>query len=113
MKEGVVGAEEQVGAVAPGAQVEEKLPGTLRHLGGISRLEATPLGQGLQVRRWVAISAGGPEPGSPDSGVLQAARCWGGLGPVPTAAWSVTRAHVRQPRAKLSAQLSSAGWGGG
>lgn len=44
VKEGVVSAEEQVGAVAPGAQVEEKLPGALRHLGGISRLEAAPLG---------------------------------------------------------------------
>lgn len=44
MKEGVVSAEEQVGAVAPGAQVEEKLPGALRHLGGISGLEAAPLG---------------------------------------------------------------------
>lgn len=88
MKEGVVGAEEQVGAVAPGAQIEEKLPGTLRHLGGISRLEATPLGQGLWVRRWVAISAGGQGPGTtppgqrkPGSGALQAGRCWGGLGP--------------------------------
>lgn len=61
MKEGVVGAKEQVGAVAPGAQVEEKLPGTLRHLGSISRLEAVPLGQGLQVRSWVAVSTGGQQ----------------------------------------------------
>ena len=28
-------------------------------------------------------------------------------GPVPTASWNVTRAHVYLPRAKLSAQLSS------
>lgn len=87
VKEGVVGAEEQVGAVAPGAQIEEKLPGALRHLGGISRLEATPLGQGLRVRRWVAISAGGQGPGTtppgrrkPGSGALQAGQCWGGPG---------------------------------
>lgn len=88
MKEGVVGPEEQVGAVAPGAQIEEKLPGALRHLGGISRLEATPLGQGLWVRRWVAISAGGQGPGTtppgwvkPGSGALQAGQYWGGPSP--------------------------------
>ena len=47
VKEGVVGAKEQVGTVAPSAQIEEELPGALRHLGSISRLEAAPLGQGL------------------------------------------------------------------
>lgn len=35
-----------------------------------------------------------------------------GWAPVPTAAWSVTRAHVCQPKAKLSAQLSDTVWGG-
>lgn len=59
MKEGVVGAKEQVGTVAPGAQVEEELPSALRHFGSISRLEATSLCQRLWVRRWVAINARG------------------------------------------------------
>lgn len=59
MKEGIVGAKEQVGTVAPGAQVEEELPCALRHLGSISRLEAAPLRQGLWVRRWMAISTAG------------------------------------------------------
>lgn len=58
MKEGVVGAKEQVGTVAPGAQVEEELPRALRHLSGISRVEAAPLRQGLWVRRGVDISTG-------------------------------------------------------
>lgn len=90
MKEGVVSAKEQVGAVAPGAQIEEELPGALRHLGGISGLEAAPLGQGLWVRRWVAIrawshsfGAGRPRPrDSPSWAVLGRGR-W-----IPTAARS-------------------------
>lgn len=65
MKEGVVGAEEQVGAVAPAAQVEQKLPGALRHLGSISGLKAASLGQGLWVTRQVALARG---PGATPSG---------------------------------------------
>lgn len=90
MEEGVVSAEEQVGTVAPSAQIEEELPGALGHLGGISRLEAAPLGQGLWVRRWVAIRArshsfrvGRPRPrDSPGWAVLGSGRL------IPTAAWS-------------------------
>lgn len=117
VKKRVVGAEKQVGTVAPGAQVEEKLPGAFRHLGGISGLEAAPLGQGLQVRRWVAISAGGqgslhqggetkaqglPRPGS--IGESQAL--------VPTAISSVTRAHVSLPRLNLVPSCPVVVWGG-
>lgn len=47
MEERVTGAQEQVGTVAPTGQVEQKLPGTLRQPSRVSRLQATPLGQGL------------------------------------------------------------------
>lgn len=95
MKEGVVGAKEQVGTVAPGAQVEEELPSALRHFGSISGLEATPLCQRLWARRWVAINAKGcasrvgrPKPRN----CLGQALLWGG--PVSTAAWSNQSPHV-------------------
>lgn len=107
MKEGVVSAKEQVGTVAPGAQIEEELPGALRHLGGISRLEAAPLGQGLWVRRWVAIRARSHsfEWGDQGPGIPGVGQCWGGAVGYPQPP-GVTRAHVCLPRAKLSAQLS-------
>lgn len=89
VEEGVVGAKEQVGTVAPGAQIEEELPGALGHLGGISGLEAAPLGQGLWGRRQAiragAIPLGGGRPRPRDS------PGWAELGRghwMPTAAWS-------------------------
>lgn len=95
MKEGVVGAKEQVGTVAPGTQVEEELPCALRHLGSISRMEAASLRQGLWVRRWVDISTGGCSfwvGRARSRDFLGWAVFRGGVGgvpgPVPTVAWS-------------------------
>ena len=48
MEEGVVGEEEQVGAVRPGHGVEDQLPRALWHLGRIFGLETTPLCKRLQ-----------------------------------------------------------------
>lgn len=48
MEEGVVGEEEQVGAVGPGHGVEDQLPRTLWHLGSIFGVETTPLCKRLQ-----------------------------------------------------------------
>lgn len=48
MEEGVVGEEEQVGAVGPGHGVEDQLPRALWHLGRIFGLETTPLCKRLQ-----------------------------------------------------------------
>lgn len=107
VEEGVVGAKEQVGTVAPGAQIEEELPGALGHLGGISGLEAAPLGQGLWGRRRVAIRAGAIPlgGGGRGPGIPRAGQSWGGATGCPQPP-GVTRAHVCLPRAKLSAQLS-------
>lgn len=48
VEEGVVGKEEQVGAVGPGQRVEEQLPGTLWHLGSILRPQVTPFPEWLR-----------------------------------------------------------------
>jgi hypothetical protein len=61
VEERVVSAKQQVGAVAPAAQVEQKLPGALGQLGGIFGLKVAPLGQRLWVRRWVATGTGDQE----------------------------------------------------